>query len=293
MVKRRNKKCMIPSKRKRNVKKRRKDDYNYDEFDIETIQREFCLDLKGLNETIVEKIDEDKVEKVEKIEKIEKVEKIENITISEDKENMLRNGKLQKLLDVTRGISENKETYNFPITGFINISDITEQCSSKKITYDGNSNSVRCGLNIYDIDESPFEVVDKIQELNKSNKDKYTENVGFVKVFSPEKYHEVVNGIETHVKYDVRPVHIFIIYDDSITLLSFYKDSDSANRATDGSLILPDGSLIPQNDDNPVVRDIYVRDIIDEFSGFFRSTHIPSADGYTIESFLERHWRGI
>jgi len=267
---------MKPSKRrKRNIKNKIKDDgYDYDEFDIKTLEKELGLDLSGFNGTILEKeID------------------IVNITISEDKENMLRSGKLQKILDVTRGISENKESYNFPITGFINLNDVTDQCSSKKITYDGNSNSKRCGLTIYDIDESPFEVVDK--ELNKSNKNKYTENVGFVKVFSPKEYHEVVNEIETHVKYDIRPVHIFIIYDDSITLLSFYKDSDSANRTEDGALILPDGGLIPQQEENPVVRDVYVRDIIDEFSGFFRFTHIPSVDGYSIESFLERHWSGV
>ena len=269
MVKRRNKKCMVPSKRK--IYKKKRIDESDDEFDIKTLERELGLDLTTpiLPTNTV------------------------NITIFEDKENMLRSGKLRKLLDVSRGISNNKESYNFPITGFISLGDITDQCSSKKITYDGNSNSKRCGLTIYDIDESPFEVVDKIQELNRSNKDKYTENVGFVKVFSPEEYHKVVHGIETHVKYDVRPVHIFIIYDDSITLLSFYKDSDSANRTEDGSLILPDGGLIPQQEENPVVRDVYVRDIIDEFSGFFRSTHIPSVDGYSIESFLERHWRGI
>ena len=275
-----NKKCILPSKRKRKYKKRRQDKFNYDEFDIKTIQRELCLDTEDFNDVNIKSPHFNDV----------------NIKISEDKQDMLsggKTGKLQKLLDVTRGISLNKESYNFPITGYINVGDITKECSSKKITYDGNSNSIKCGLHIYDIDESPFELVDKIQELNKANREKYTENVGFVKVFSPEKYHEIVHRIETHVKYDVRPVHIFIIFDDSITLLSFYKDSDGAKRSENGSLINPDGSTIPQKYDNPVVRDIYVKDIIDEFSGFFRSTHIPSVDGYTIESFLLRHWVGI
>jgi len=250
-------------------KRKRKDQYNFDEFDIKTLEREFGFNLDYKEETPQGFV----------------------ITISEDKQDMVNSGKLQKLIDITRGISNNKESYDFPITGSISLNEITGECSVKQIKYDGNSNSKRCGLNIYDIDESPDDVFDKIKELNVQTT-KYTNHVGFVKVPDSKSYNDIVNDIETNLKYDLKPVHIFVIYNDSITLLSFYKNSDGAPRTEDGSLILPNGELIPQNDSNPPVRDVYVRDIIDEHSGFFRSTHIPSVE-YTIESFMEKHWSGV